>query len=65
MFVLLDAPLKDIKKVAGPIIAEAVKRMRKGQVNIASGYDGEFGTIQIFSDEERKQNNASLAMAGV
>ena len=37
----------EIKKVAGSHVAEGVKRVREGNVHIAAGYDGEYGTIKI------------------
>ncbi|KAA3663143.1 MAG: DNA helicase UvrD, partial [Calditrichaeota bacterium] len=55
MFILQDAPLEDIAKAGGPIVSEAIHRMRNGDVNIAAGYDGEFGVIKIFNDEERQE----------
>ncbi|MCI0533506.1 endonuclease Q family protein [bacterium] len=51
--ILLDAPLEDIARSAGEITAEAVKRMRKGAITILGGYDGEYGTVRIFSDKDR------------
>ena len=45
---------KDIERVAGDLVAEGIDLMRTGKVKIAAGYDGEYGTIHIFSDEERK-----------
>jgi uncharacterized protein (TIGR00375 family) len=54
--VLLDAPMEKIAAIAGHLlIAEAVARMRAGQVEIKPGYDGVFGTIKIFSEKERKK----------
>ena len=53
LFVLRDAELNDIEKAAGSLLAEAIRRVRAGQVDIASGYDGEFGEIRIFKDDER------------
>jgi DNA helicase-2/ATP-dependent DNA helicase PcrA len=52
--VLLDAPLETIHSVAGAVVAEGVRRVRTGAVTIAAGYDGEFGRVRIFTDEERK-----------
>ncbi|MBF0531346.1 MAG: hypothetical protein HQK55_19170, partial [Deltaproteobacteria bacterium] len=52
--ILLETPLPDIRSCAGEAVAEGIGRMRAGKVVIAPGYDGEFGTIHIFSDEERK-----------
>lgn len=53
-FILLDCPLNDIKKAAGDVLAEGIKRMRQGKIEIAAGYDGEFGTIKIFNSGERE-----------
>lgn len=55
MFILLEAPLEDIERAAGSLVAEGVRRMRAGEVNIAAGYDGEFGVIKIFQPNEREK----------
>lgn len=54
LHVLQDAPLEDITKYAGPVVAEGLRRVRSGEVKIAAGYDGEYGTIHLFTPEERK-----------
>jgi DNA helicase II / ATP-dependent DNA helicase PcrA len=51
--VLLDADVSDIAAVAGDLVAEGIRRMRSGEVTIAAGYDGEFGTVTLFTDAER------------
>ena len=38
-----------------PLVAEGVRRMREGRVSIEPGYDGEYGVIQVFTDEERRR----------
>ena len=53
--ILLDARLTDIEAAASPIVAEAVKRVRQGRVNIRPGYDGEYGRVTIFGDRERAE----------
>jgi len=45
--ILLETPLDDIRKVSSDDIAEAVDKMRKGDVVIDPGYDGVFGKIRI------------------
>ncbi|TAL19176.1 DNA helicase UvrD [Patescibacteria group bacterium] len=51
---LFDFPLADLAgRVAEPII-EALRRLREGKVKVLPGYDGEYGTIKIFSEEERR-----------
>ena len=56
LHILQNASVPDIDGYAGPMIAEAINRMRQGKVNIAPGYDGEYGTIKVFSDDERERS---------
>ncbi len=60
--ILMDASVKAIAKASSSYIAEAISRMRQGKVNIAAGYDGEFGHINIFSEEERQTIDQQLAL---
>jgi DNA helicase-2/ATP-dependent DNA helicase PcrA len=50
---LLDADLDEIKSVAGETLALAVKRMRLGEVDKEAGYDGKFGRVRVFKDNEQ------------
>ena len=50
--ILIDEPLENITKHASSRIAEAIRRMRDGEVEIIPGYDGIFGTIKLFKDGE-------------
>ncbi|MBF0490227.1 MAG: DNA helicase UvrD [Candidatus Omnitrophica bacterium] len=61
-YILQDAPVFEIRAVAGDVIAEGISRMRKGDVKIAAGYDGEFGTLEIFKDGERQKIEKQLAL---
>ncbi|MDR1785576.1 MAG: UvrD-helicase domain-containing protein, partial [Spirochaetaceae bacterium] len=50
---LMDSPLPDIQNyrvpgAGGEALAEAVSRMRGGQVSVRPGYDGEYGVIRVF-----------------
>ena len=51
--VLRRAGLDAIESCAGPLVAEGVRRMRCGEVDIYPGHDGEYGVISVFSEEER------------
>lgn len=53
--VILDLPIAEVEKVAGPLIAEAVKRVREENVIKIPGYDGIYGIIKVFADGERAQ----------
>ncbi|MFC2140104.1 UvrD-helicase domain-containing protein [Candidatus Auribacterota bacterium] len=50
--ILLSSSLKDLKQVGGDIFAEGIRRLRKGEVHIEEGFDGEFGHINMFRKEE-------------
>lgn len=52
--ILMDVPLADIEKAGYPLISKAVSHVRSGNVNIAPGYDGEFGKVKIFETVGKK-----------
>lgn len=51
--ILLDIPLEIIEKASSSYVARAIQKVREGKVHIAPGYDGEFGTIEVFTDKEK------------
>jgi uncharacterized protein (TIGR00375 family) len=53
--VLIDASKEALMSVADVQIAEAVVRVREGDVRIAPGYDGVYGQIAIFEDQSEKK----------
>lgn len=61
---LLHLPVEEIKKVGNEVIAEAVRRMRKGEVFIKEGFDGEFGQIKVFQENEKKEIAPQEALFG-
>lgn len=50
--ILTTVPVEDIEKVHSPILAEGIKRLRKGDVIRQPGYDGEYGVIKLFNENE-------------
>ena len=55
LYILRECPIDEIAKIAGSLIAEGIKRVRECKVNISAGYDGDFGKVNIFTDEEREK----------
>ena len=51
-FTLLEADYDSIRKVGGDLLAEAIRRMRDGEVIIEEGFDGQYGVIRLFEKGE-------------
>ena len=58
--ILRSLPVHEIESADQPVVAEAVRRMRRGEVRIEPGYDGEFGSVAVFTEVERRRFQGSL-----
>ncbi len=50
--ILRDAPLAEVSRAGSPLLAEAVGRLRRGEVVREAGYDGEYGAVRLFGPDE-------------
>ena len=57
-----DVPLEDIRKGGDTLIAEAISRLRKQEVIREAGYDGVYGTIRLFREEELRQRTSGASL---
>ncbi len=53
-FILLELGTKEIEKEFGFMLAEAIKKVRLGQIQINPGFDGQCGSVKIFSEKEKE-----------
>ena len=53
--ILLKEPIENIQKVTLARIAEGVKRARAGNLFVEPGFDGQYGVVKIFSEEEKSK----------
>jgi len=53
--ILQEIDIESIEQAGLPLIGEAIKRMRNNKVTLSPGFDGEFGKISIFNQEEIKK----------
>lgn len=60
--ILLEAKPTSIEKASSNLVAEAIRRMREGRVKIAPGYDGQYGTVEIFTPNERMKLTGQLSL---
>ena len=51
--VLLNYSLDELKKITTERIVEAIRRNREGELHVKPGYDGVYGEVKIFREEEK------------
>ena len=56
--ILMDLSLETIEREGDALLAEAIRRMRAGEVLIREGYDGEYGSIRVFDQGEKERFSA-------
>jgi DNA helicase II / ATP-dependent DNA helicase PcrA len=50
--ILQTVPTEDLARVGGSPLGEAIGRLRRGEVVVDAGYDGEYGTVRLFAPGE-------------
>jgi len=53
--ILIDEPLENIKQHTLSQVAEGIKRARAGKLIIEPGFDGQYGVVKIFNEEEKSR----------
>jgi uncharacterized protein (TIGR00375 family) len=59
--ILQDVPVDHIEPLS-PLLAEAITRLRRGEVVRDAGYDGEYGTIRLFQPGELGRKGSTIAL---
>lgn len=58
--ILRELPLEDITKAAGARIGEGIRRLREGRVDRIPGFDGEYGKIRLFLEDELENPSGQM-----
>ncbi len=53
--ILRHTPLTDLAREGGALLAAGLDKMRREDVHIQGGYDGDYGVIRLFSPGERQE----------
>jgi len=56
--VLMNAPLDVLGSIVDAKVAEAIVRVREGNVKVVPGYDGVYGRLVVFDDDIVKKSNS-------
>lgn len=60
--ILRELPIEEIKHASGNLVAEGIRRLREGQVERLPGFDGEYGTIKLFSRDEISNMDGQMSL---
>jgi uncharacterized protein (TIGR00375 family) len=61
--ILTEADIDDLRRAGGSLLAEAVSRLRRGEVRREAGYDGEYGVVSLFGPGELNRADALFELA--
>lgn len=53
--ILTQSKHEEILRVAGERVAEAIVKVRSGEIFIKPGFDGQFGVVKIWGEEEKEE----------
>ena len=60
--ILQDADIEKINAVSSFKIGLGIERVRKGNISINLGYDGEYGTIKVFGTDEKIEEEPQMSL---
>ncbi|MCA1794660.1 MAG: UvrD-helicase domain-containing protein, partial [Desulfobacteraceae bacterium] len=60
--ILTERSYDDIQTAGIPLLAEAVTRMRSGNITVEPGFDGEYGKVHIFTAGEKERQKGDLPL---
>lgn len=55
LVILRKTKLEEISQQFGSLLAEAISRVRQGQLTVEPGFDGQYGLIKIFNSQEKQK----------
>ena len=53
--ILNEVPVEDVRRADDGLLGEAISRLRAGDVIREGGYDGEYGVIRLFDEDELRE----------
>ena len=60
--ILRELPVEEIRTVSGYLVSEGIRRLREGRVERLPGFDGEYGTVKLFTPSEIDNLDGQLSL---
>lgn len=60
--ILREVPIEEIRHHSGHLLSEGIRRLRAGEVKRMPGFDGEYGTIQLFEPSELRNTDGQISL---
>jgi len=64
MNVLLKTDIDAIRRVSGERVAEGIKKVRRRDISVAPGFDGEYGKVKIWSEKKQEETTVDQTQLG-
>lgn len=58
--ILRECPITTLKSSGLSLLPDAINKIRRGEVVIMPGYDGEYGKVKVFSEQEKNSKQLRL-----
>ncbi len=62
LFILMACSLDELRNAGLPLLAEAIEKVRRREVTVLPGYDGEYGTVKVLNEKDRKKASQQLSL---
>jgi len=60
--ILLQKNLEEIAKVGGEKLAEGVEKVRKGEIFVQPGFDGQYGVVKVWGEATETKKNEQIGL---
>lgn len=60
--ILTQIPIDELERYTGAALANGIRRIREAKVEIKPGFDGQYGTITLFTEEERRGYRTQISL---